>query len=88
MIAVAIGTARRSVRRLKPKGRNTDAQHQRGSLLDAKIALRVALLQANLADLAAWLARHEWRGVVRRDGAPMSKMRQSRSFSGEILTTP
>ena len=23
-----------------------------------------------------------------RDGAPMSKMRQSRSFGGEILTTP
>jgi hypothetical protein len=48
MITVAIGTARRSVRRLKPKGRNTDTQHQRGSLFDAEIALREALLQANL----------------------------------------
>jgi hypothetical protein len=55
---------------------------QRGeSLLDGKIALWGALLQANLQ---IWPQR----GGVGPDGEPMSKMGQSRFFGGEILTTP
>jgi hypothetical protein len=65
-----------------------------GPLLDAKTAPRGALLQANVQIWQQCWQKHGRRGVVRRDGgggrdgAPMSEMRQSRSFGGEILTTP
>ena len=90
MITVAIGTTSSPA---EAKGKDTDTQRRRGSLLDAKIAPQAGIIASEFADLAACWQKHGRRGVVRRDagerdGAPMSKMRQSRSFGGEILTTP
>jgi len=45
MITVAIGTTSSPA---EAKGKDTDTQRRRGSLLDAKIAPQGALLQANL----------------------------------------
>jgi hypothetical protein len=61
--------------------------------LDAKIARQGDIIASEFADLAARWQNTGDVGVTRRDGgerdgAPMSKMRQSRSFDGEILTIP
>jgi hypothetical protein len=65
-----------------PTEAKTLTQRQKGgALLDGKIALWGALLQANLQ---IWPQR----GGGGADGEPMSKMGQSRFFGGEILTTP